>query len=446
MINKTLSQFEIPQFPNRLELKSLKIGSSPPVLEIMKIQEFSLNRLQLQVKFQYNGHLELNLNSKLEINALNLIDFDTFTKPHFVMSNKSLVLPVDFSLSEFQIDSNMTFILLKRINKLVLIFNEDPIIDFNLKTSMDDLLDDDVLQELREDTLKMCLGFVKNELPLIISGYSVFEGMDEVHDIEIEDHTKDNTILEHTSIGLDNVFGTFNTLSLIPSSFEDVCERIHVKETNQDQEVEDIFSISRGPSPKKERVRRRRIIKIKRNQKLSEEESSCPQSLSPPTLQVSAINSPTLVDSSVDMNSLDEYGNDTLLSMHDFNTSNDLLGLRPPSAPLNDSNNIFNSAAGSSSFHSKSNAHSNNNDTINDPYENLLHPLDILPSFQDLTDSLNEEFFNESMNSVTSSADTSCIVEYDTISDHLEYGKKSNRRASSNYINLNEFKRNFTKK
>lgn len=406
IINDALSQFNIPQFPNKLQLKSLNINHEPPELKILKIQEFSIDKLQLQIEFKYHGELELNLNSKLEINSINLIEFDSFTKPHFVMANKSTVIPIDFKIYNFNIDSIMTFIFIKKINKLILIFNEDPIIEFNIESSIDELLDDEIILEIKNDTLGMCLSFIKHDLPLIINGYSIIEGMDTINEIEIEDNTKTIKSIIESNDSRSKVFNNFETLSLCPSAFDNIFERINLKDI---EPQETVLPVS------KKSIKKKRIIKMKKKSKLSNSPSIDSISLSPLPLNDSLINSPTLIDTSLDLNSIDEL-------------------LNTPTPPRSSTPEYLSSP--NETLQYEDTFHNDTFDqTFDDsynPYENILHPLDI-PAFQELTNSLKEK---ENEDSSTS---TSCIFEYDS-NENLSDKKLSMRRTSSNYINLNEFK------
>ncbi|CDR45470.1 CYFA0S18e02058g1_1 [Cyberlindnera fabianii] len=372
-VNEVLSSLSPTQLPQTVSMKQLSLGTSPPQFEVLDIIDLQEGRFKGLFKFQYQGEIDIVLNSDIEINALKLIEFDSFSKPHFVLADKSAVLPVDINLQNVRIDALLTVVYNGK--NITVVFNDSPIIDLDIETTMDELLDEDLFETMKTDLLTMATEFLKQDLPGLISQVKLF---DQEQQEALKDTLKtENSVLKRARLSMDDEplvkcemdFNVFNTMSLKPQGFSDVVQRISLsQEQYQNQDC----------SQKEIGVKKRRVIKMGKTKKsrtvssptetssLTVTPSSTPLktqvktprhqtaltgactpvtdlTLSHATMTASSLSSPTLMDTSHSSHaSIEEYlmSNETLV----FDSSADILELE-------------------------------------DPYVDMMHPMDIVPEY-----------------------------------------------------------------
>jgi hypothetical protein len=205
-INTFLDSFKVPQFP-QIHMTELFLGDDVPQLDLLEIMELNDQKFKGSFRFTYNGALQLTFRSSIEINSINLIEFDTFTKPHFISANKSTVLPVDFTIGSIAID--LQFTVVTKESTVIVVFQKDPQIDLDIKTTIDELMDEDLFEMIKSDTLMMIQEYLKHDLPSMISNLT----------------PRDNIpmALKHSEMD------SFDTMSLKPS-LNDVVQRVNIPE------------------------------------------------------------------------------------------------------------------------------------------------------------------------------------------------------------------------
>lgn len=315
--NRVLDSLRLPQFPQRVSMTELLWGDTAPKFEILDIIELSEEKFKALFKFEYQGELSVTLRSNIEINSIRLIDFDPFTRPHFGSAATSTVLPVDFRIAKLSVDFLFT-VVTKRANVTV-VFNDEPQVDLEISTTIDELLDDDLMAMLKNDALAMVTEYLKQDLPEIIAKKR------ETHRQTQGEHR--DTVIEEMSLSVPPKMDpdVYGTLSLTPSGFEDVVQRASLSQPEYRREP-----------PLNTSQKKRRRIKMKNKKRKKKTKSAAMEPLTPklaPMSHSSHLSSPTLFDSS--FKGIDDYLTQETLVLSDASSHVD-------------------------------------------PYENLTHPLDIL--------------------------------------------------------------------
>ncbi|KAH3684378.1 hypothetical protein WICPIJ_004654 [Wickerhamomyces pijperi] len=230
--------------PQRIKLQSLNFGTQSPNFELLEVPELSTSKFKGLFKFNYQGQLTMTITAEIEINALNLIPFDRFTKPHFILSGKSTIIPVDFEIKDLKIDALITVVYINDPitgqDELIVVFNEDPEIQLNLKTSIDELIDEDVFESIKADALQFAKEVIKGDLPKFLRDASKFKDLEkdivnaesnkfqaarlgEDEDGDSETGSEQRSMTLSKAINLD--FLDYDTLALNDVGFVDVCQR-----------------------------------------------------------------------------------------------------------------------------------------------------------------------------------------------------------------------------
>ncbi|CCH43541.1 hypothetical protein BN7_3093 [Wickerhamomyces ciferrii] len=374
---------ESNEIPKNLSISSLSIGKTPPIFELLEIIDLKKDKFKGLFKFLYNGELNITFKTDYEANSIKLIQFDDFTKPNFILVDKSSILPVEFKIKNLKIDSFLTVVY--NLDKITIVFNDDPFIDLDFETSLDEFLDDELFKILKNDVLNLITEGLKHDLPELLRSYipnedldnakidTIIENNQHIGDHEIEDKEE---VLNTTSCFKLQEHG-FDTLSLAPQGFKDVIQRIALSHIEY-QNMEVNQSHDNDLSFKK---RRRIKMKSKKHTKhqISQSSTLTPEIHIDQTNQSSSLLesesefSTTLIDSSFTSTN----------SLNDYLTEETLKSNSPILEKL-------------------------------DPYESLTHPMDLLPNYSNLKD-----------------IDTYAL----SIDKFYKSDKKG--RPSSNYINLN---------
>ncbi|CEP24104.1 hypothetical protein BN1211_4821 [Cyberlindnera jadinii] len=221
-VNSMLEHMSIPHFPDKL-------------LDIVELTE---ERFKGLFKFEYSGELKVVLRSNIEINAINLIDYDDFTKPHYVLANCSTVLPVDFTIDKLRLD--LLFTVVTKGDNVTVVFNDEPMVDLEIHTTIDELLDDDLFEMLKTDALNIVTEYLKQDLPGMIARSHHLE---EHHFKELERmrrsyYEDDEFERDCTPLTLPQRINTqgYDTLSLKASGVEGVVQRISLSQPQYQQE------------------------------------------------------------------------------------------------------------------------------------------------------------------------------------------------------------------
>lgn len=353
-INAILEATTIPQLPKKVSISSLSLGKKAPKFEILDIIDFKEEKFKGLFKFNYDGELNVVFNTHYEANAIKLIEFDSFTKPHFVLADKSTVLPVDLKIQNVKIDALLTVVYNGRIT---VVFNDDPFIDLDISTSLDEFLDEELFEMIKQNTLDMVTEMVKQDLPEMLHSMTLEESKQK--DGELKAKTFLEQEVEPTlkrSISSLSIFeqptnfnlqeNLFDTLSLKPHGFTDVIQRVSLSKIEyQNMESQKPHRI--------EGKKKRRVIKMnkKHNRKKQPTQEEVIPSISINEVGNSSISyskksqsessTTTLIDasfSSLSTNSLDDYLNQETLIPTDHSDE--------------------------------------------DPYETLIHPMDLLPPYK----------------------------------------------------------------
>lgn len=240
-INLILSTISLPELPknSKLMIKELSFGDSCPNFELLEIVELDMNKFKGLFKFRYEGELNLVLNSKFEINTIRLINFDSFTRPNFILSDKSTIIPVDLNIKNLKIDGILTVVYYN--GKITVVFRDEPMIDLELNTSIDELLDDELFDEIKTTVLDKLIEGVKQDLPEYIHSLSLNDEQEETenaskelativpNDSSISDISIHNSDLVQNNSSMSEMF---NTLSLKASGLPDVYQRVCLGEYN----------------------------------------------------------------------------------------------------------------------------------------------------------------------------------------------------------------------
>ncbi|ODV71043.1 MDM34 family protein CYBJADRAFT_169693 [Cyberlindnera jadinii NRRL Y-1542] len=297
-VNSMLEHMSIPHFPDKVSITELLWGDSKPVFELLDIVELTEERFKGLFKFEYSGELKVVLRSNIEINAINLIDYDDFTKPHYVLANCSTVLPVDFTIDKLRLD--LLFTVVTKGDNVTVVFNDEPMVDLEIHTTIDELLDDDLFEMLKTDALNIVTEYLKQDLPGMIARSHHLE---EHHFKELERmrrsyYEDDEFERDCTPLTLPQRINTqgYDTLSLKASGVEGVVQRISLSQPQYQQESTPVSS-----------TKKRRTIKMRtRNRKTT----TCNTPKLDPTTETqhSHLSSPTLLNGAYETNgSLDEY-------------------------------------------------------------------------------------------------------------------------------------------
>lgn len=381
-INSILSATTIPQLPHKVSISSLSFGEKPPKFEVLDIIDLKEDKFKGLFKFNYDGELNVAFNTDYEANAIKLIDFDSFTKPNFVLTDKSTVLPVEFKIKNIKIDAILTVVYNGRVT---VVFNDDPFIDLDIETSLDEFLDDDLFEMIKQDTLNLVTEMLKQDLPEMLHSLTLDDASTSTVSALLEQDINSPTLkrsisslsLSEQPMNFKLQESLFDTLSLQPQGFTDVIQRVSLSKIEY-QNLESTQAHHRLEERKKRRVikmnkKEKKATKVQKDQKssspsleiprieeevLPEEEASYAR-----TNSNSETSSTTLIDTSFgsSTNSLDDYLNSETLVVKEL-----------------------------------------------DPYESLIHPMDLLP------------FYKNDQNNLKISTNLS-----------------RPRGPSSNYINLN---------
>lgn len=494
--------------PQKIKIKTLSFGSNPPRFELLDVPELSERKFKGVFQFKYDGQLTLTINAEIEINAINLIPFDSFTRPHFVLSDKSTIIPVDFEIKDLKIDALLTAVYVKG-EELIVVFNEDPVIDLELKTSIDELIDDDLFESIKRDALIFATELLKDDLPGYLRDARKFRDLN--HDNELLEDEVDRFKQINDNEELDDNHETLvkpvllnfteyhETLSLTPAlELKDVYQRSYLFSKAIDKELENT-----GSSHATKHIRRKiKIFKLKKA-------SNLPLSISETDSIYSTSSARDYLTSSTDTESnltslMTAYNEDS-----ESVSSTVILKTPPPSRSTNNSINSPLSETpelkptSSSKSHPSTPVHSplhltaiTETDTqsiaspgevrppktaasltlgrdqeeltpierylVNhhkstssykmiDPYESLLHPRDLGPEndseeddsdyglHSEEDDDLSDSYSLVSGTSSTSNVGTRPLQSKKKSRKKIDKGFRS-RVASSNYINLGEFK------
>lgn len=359
-INAILEATSIPQLPKKVSISSLSLGQKAPKFEILDIIDFKEDRFKGLFKFNYNGELNVVFNTDYEANAIKLIEFDSFTKPNFVLADKSTILPVEFKIENVKIDAILTVVYNGRIT---VVFSDDPFIDLDISTSLDEFLDEELFEMIKQDTLNMVTEMIKQDLPEMLHSMTLEESKENDGDSKIKSFLEQE--VEPTlkrSISTLSLFeqptnfklqeNLFDTLSLKPHGFTDVIQRVSLSKI--EYQNMDALQPHRIEGKKKRRVVKMNTKSHKKKQNPKTAKESTTPSVSLPEVEItpeqdvsyskrsqSESSATTLIDasfSSLSTNSLDEYLNQETLVPSDH--------------------------------------------VDEDPYETLIHPMDLLPSYK----------------------------------------------------------------
>lgn len=362
-LNAVLSSTTIPQLPQKVSISSLSFGEKPPRFEILDIIDLKENKFKGLFKFNYDGGLNVAFNTDYEANAIRLIDFDPFTKPNFVLTDKSTVLPVEFKIKNIKIDAILTVVFNGRVT---VVFNDDPFIDLDIETSLDEFLDEDLFDMIKQDTLNLITEMLKQDLPEMLHSMTLDQAITtdtelesllehEVLDSSLKRSISALSIYEHpTSIKLQE--NLFDTMSLKPQGFTDVIQRVSLSKI-------DYQNMASQPRHRSEERKRRRVIKMnkKSTKKIQKQEEAMVQSKESSSVEASIIEEEVLPEEEVSYARTSQsgtssttliditYGTNSTSSLDDYLNSETLV--------LNEADKL-------------------------DPYESLTHPMDLLPSYK----------------------------------------------------------------
>jgi len=423
-INSILSSTTIPQLPQKVSISSLSLSHKAPKFEILDIIDLNEEKFKGLFKFNYDGGLNVVFNTDYEANAIKLIDFDSFTKPSFVLADKSTILPVAFKIKNIKIDAILTVVYNGRIT---VVFNDDPFIDLDIETSLDEFLDEDLFQMIKQDTLNMITDMLKQDLPEMLHSLNFEDDVKKPESdstvaatIETKSFLEDEVNIQPSlkrSISSLSLFdqptniklqeNLFDTFSLKPHGFTDVIQRVSLSKVEyQNMKI--------NPHGTTQGKKKRRVIKMNKkvNTNTTQKTKSLSSSLSIPASEAVA------VSSSLSHTPLEE-------SLEDIISSPILLQQQQSNLQSESSTTtLIDQSLGSISTNSMDDYLNSEtlvmvtDDGKLDPYESLIHPMDLLPSYK--TNPNNLKIVNNNIRP---------------------------RGPSSNYINLNnDFKQFYMEK
>lgn len=182
---------KIPIIVDKIEVKELNMGSTPPELEILEIGDLAEDKFRGLFKLKYRGDAYIVLQTKVQINPLNTRKemSPKFTWSGILLADAPLIVPMFLRLSDFKL-SGIIILVFSKAKGITLVFRNDPVESVHVSSTFDSI--PVIAQFLQKEIEKQLRTFFQEELPAIIHKLSTFMPYQST---EKTDMNESNTIL-----------------------------------------------------------------------------------------------------------------------------------------------------------------------------------------------------------------------------------------------------------
>ncbi|KAG4305974.1 hypothetical protein PORY_000884 [Pneumocystis oryctolagi] len=163
---------KLPIIADKIDVKELNMGSTPPELEILEIGDLAEDRFRGLFKLKYTGDAYIVLQTKVQINPLNT---QKNTSPEFtwrgiLSADAPLIVPMFLRLSNFKL-SGIIILVFSKAKGVTLVFRNDPVESVRVSSTFDSI--PIIAQFLQKEIEKQLRTFFQEEFPAIIHKLSM---------------------------------------------------------------------------------------------------------------------------------------------------------------------------------------------------------------------------------------------------------------------------------